>query len=343
MHNASELAVERVVAAMRNNLGEPLTIDDMARVAMFSKFHFSRMFQRVTGVSPGRFLSALRLQEAKQLLVSTSYNVADISLRVGYTSVGTFSSRFTKSVGLSPTTYRRLGGFTSQIPQDETRGGADTGYGTVKGTILSYKAHQPNRRQLTFIGLFPDRIPEGRPVSCVIMDHPGPFVLDKVPRGSWYLLSHAVVVNADEDMSDDPPRSDLSVATHGPLTIRPGAEVDAAEVRLKPIRSLDPPVLLALLDVRKAALERAAARAAATAAMREAVQRETTLTDMPEEASAARQTEAARASEAGLQDATDNQRRPLSAVSTPIPLLEPAARGGTTAMREAVSAWREAA
>jgi AraC family transcriptional regulator len=57
-------AVERAVETMRDNLGERLTIDDLARSAMFSKFHFSRVFQRVTGVSPGRFLSAMRLDVA---------------------------------------------------------------------------------------------------------------------------------------------------------------------------------------------------------------------------------------------------------------------------------------
>src|SRR5262245_51420880 len=108
MRDAAEVAVRRVIKAMLENLDDDLTIDDMARIAMFSKFHFSRMFQRVTGVSPGRFLSALRLQRAKQLLLSTSFNIADISHRVGYTSVGTFSSRFTRSVGISPIAYRRL-------------------------------------------------------------------------------------------------------------------------------------------------------------------------------------------------------------------------------------------
>src|SRR5215813_8881373 len=110
MENAAERAVERVIAAMHANLGEQLTIDDMARVALFSKFHFSRIFLRVTGVSPGRFLAALRLEQAKRLLASTTFNVADISMHVGYTSVGTFSSRFTRSVGVSPTTYRRYRG-----------------------------------------------------------------------------------------------------------------------------------------------------------------------------------------------------------------------------------------
>src|SRR4051812_39576889 len=103
-----ELAVKRAISTMRENLGEQLTVDDMARAAMFSKFHFTRIFQRATGVSPGRFLSALRLQQAKHLLKSTSLNVADISLLVGYNSVGTFSSRFSRSVGMPPTTYRRL-------------------------------------------------------------------------------------------------------------------------------------------------------------------------------------------------------------------------------------------
>jgi AraC family transcriptional regulator len=215
---------------------------------MFSKFHFSRMFQRVTGVSPGRFLSALRLQEAKQLLVSTSFNVSDISLRVGYTSVGTFSSRFTRSVGLSPTTYRRLGGFTSQI---------DTvahplGHGAVSGMVWPSPTR---RRQLTFLGLFPERIPEGRPVSCTILERPGPYVLDKVPSGTWYLLAHAVTAGTEEVVDDG---SDLAVATCGPVTVRRDELVDHTDVKLKPMRALDPPVLLALLDVRKAALERAA-------------------------------------------------------------------------------------
>src|SRR5688572_1243423 len=100
---------------MRDNLGEPLTVDDLARSAMFSKFHFTRIFQRVTGVSPGRFLSGLRLQRAKELLVSTSLSVADISVLVGYNSVGTFSSRFTRSVGMPPSRYRRRAGLASHL------------------------------------------------------------------------------------------------------------------------------------------------------------------------------------------------------------------------------------
>src|SRR4051812_16414952 len=97
MEDALRRAVERAIQHMNENLSEPLTIDDLADVAMFSKFHFSRIFRNITGIPPGRFLSAVRLQEAKRLLLSTSLTVADISSQVGYSSIGTFSTRFKSS------------------------------------------------------------------------------------------------------------------------------------------------------------------------------------------------------------------------------------------------------
>ncbi|WP_412543689.1 AraC family transcriptional regulator [Longispora sp. K20-0274] len=261
MENATERAVERVVTTMRDNLGEELTIDDMARVAMFSKFHFSRIFQRITGVSPGRFLSALRLQRAKQLLTTTSFNVTEISLRVGYTSVGTFSSRFTRSVGLSPTTYRRSGGFTPQI-EVETPADQAPSYGTLRGTIWA----EPGEHQLglVFVGLFPGRIPEGRPVSCTVLQGPGEYLLEKVPEGEWFLLSHSVADDPDECLARAAGcQQSVFVGTQGPITIRRDTAHEDTDLRLRPARSLDPPVLLALLDVRKAAFSQMARRAAA--------------------------------------------------------------------------------
>jgi AraC-like DNA-binding protein len=258
MDSTAERAVKRVITVMRDNLDEQLTIDDMARVAMFSKFHFSRLFQRVTGISPGRFLSALRLQQAKQLLVSTSFNVSDISLRVGYTSVGTFSSRFTRSVGLSPTTYRKQRGITAQIQTCGTSAEPHT-LATVRGVI---RPHNTDRREMIFAGLFRDRIPEGRPVSCTVLHEPGPYLLEKVPPGTWFLLVHSVPVSSLSAPWQTGPDHDVAVGTHGPIAVRRDTMVDDADVDLKPVSTLDPPVLMALLDVRTAALERMAARGA---------------------------------------------------------------------------------
>ena len=95
-----ESAVERVIATMWDRYHEPLSLADMADTAIFSRFYFSRVFRSVTGTSPGRFLTAIRLYKAKNLLLQTSASVTEVSYLVGYNSPGTFSSRFTRSVGM---------------------------------------------------------------------------------------------------------------------------------------------------------------------------------------------------------------------------------------------------
>lgn len=260
-----ERAVERAIVTMRDNLGEQLTVDDLARAAMFSKFHFTRIFQRVTGVSPGRFLSAMRLQRAKQLLVSTSLNVADISIQVGYNSVGTFSTRFTRSVGLSPTAYRRLDGFAGQIPVDPSREDAQVPQAVVRGCVWT-STSEPG--SMVFVGLFPNRIPEGRPVCCDILSRPGPYQFDAVPPGDWYLLAQSITASGPEDLTRGvlDANQALSVGTHGPISIRRDSPPKVIDLRLQPIRSVHPPVLLALLDARKLALRVSARRELASVA-----------------------------------------------------------------------------
>ncbi|MGC4788112.1 helix-turn-helix domain-containing protein [Micromonospora sp. DT178] len=254
MDDPIEKAVRRAIAAMHEKLGEQLTVDDMARAAMLSKFHFTRVFQQVTGVTPGRFLSALRLQRAKRLLVSTSLKVADISMRVGYSSVGTFSSRFTRSVGMPPTTYRRLAGFAAQIATDPDYRMGHPHNARVHGRARAPESHADSP---VFLGLFPDRIPEGQPVRCTILPRPGPYQLDSVPPGEWFVLAQSVNGEPDADVDAGDGDQTVCVATCGPLHMR-GDGVVHADVDLQPVRAMDPPVLLALLDQRKLALARVA-------------------------------------------------------------------------------------
>lgn len=252
-----ERAVGRVIDFMHENLGEQFTIDDMAKTAMYSKFHFSRAFQRVTGVSPGRFLAAIRLQEAKRLLVCTSLAVTDISHRVGYTSVGTFSSRFRSSVGVSPTMYRQLGGLTPPMPTAWRTSEARTS--TVQGEVYAPLGSAPG---LIFLGLFPDRIPQGAPVRCSVLHQPAPYVLTDVPAGTWHLLAHSVALGRRDSMfGGDPFANDqaLNVASYGPITVRAGEPVKQADLSLRPIGTLDPPVLLALPYIRTVAMSADAA------------------------------------------------------------------------------------
>jgi AraC family transcriptional regulator len=243
-------AVERTVKMMRENLGEPITIDDMARTAMYSKFHFTRVFQRATGVSPGRFLSALRLEKAKQLLLSTSLSVTEISYQVGYASVGTFSTRFKNSVGLAPTEFRQRRGFVAQLSIDGGCPRTTRSRATITGKVLSSRLA---RDELIFLGLFPDCIPQGTPVSCAILhDGPGSFALNYVPAGVWHLLALSVTPCHEECTDEELPY----VGAFGPISVRSDAIVAAIEMELRPAGVLDPPVLVALQNARVKELEK---------------------------------------------------------------------------------------
>nr|UYM33810.1 AraC family transcriptional regulator [Streptomyces sp.] len=251
MHSAQctvsgiERAVEQSIRIMRNKLSEPLSIDDMARFAMYSKFHFSREFHRLTGISPKRFLSALRIQEAKRLLLTTGMTVTDISCSVGYSSVGTFSSRFTNSVGLPPSLYRQFGGYATQINVARNMGAGESVRGFVTAPTVAELG-------LIFLGIFPTRVPEGRPISCTVLLTPGPFEMKNVPPGVWYLLGHSVPATAHEALTDGLP---VHVGSLGPLEIRSRAAHAVVEFPLRGVRVLDPPVLMALQQVRSAAFE----------------------------------------------------------------------------------------
>ncbi|SFB25552.1 transcriptional regulator, AraC family [Amycolatopsis marina] len=225
-------AVERAIGTMQEQLGERLTIDDLARSAMFSKFHFSRVFQQATGVSPGRFLSALRVTESKRLLLSTSITVADISHRVGYNSVGTFSTRFSRSVGAPPIAYRQLRGVLPWVPAGQAHRG--TRFGPVRGRVRVPPGTNPGT---VFVGLFPSRIPEGPLAACVILDEPGPYLFQNVPQGTWHVVAQCLFRDERNDM--------IYTGHHGPITIQSDV-ARIADVQLRPTRIFDPPVLLAL-------------------------------------------------------------------------------------------------
>jgi AraC-like DNA-binding protein len=89
------------------HFAEPLDLDAMARAAGFSRHHFARAFAAAYGETPGRYLTRRRIERAQDLLRSADLSVTEVCLRVGFTSLGSFSARFTALVGTSPTGYRR--------------------------------------------------------------------------------------------------------------------------------------------------------------------------------------------------------------------------------------------
>jgi AraC-like DNA-binding protein len=85
---------------------EPLDVDDLARAAGLSRAHFSREFRRAFGESPHAYLLTRRLERAAALLRTTDNSVAEICLAVGLQSIGSFTTSFSRTYGMSPTAYR---------------------------------------------------------------------------------------------------------------------------------------------------------------------------------------------------------------------------------------------
>src|SRR5881397_2936407 len=85
---------------------ERLDVATLARAAHLSPAHFSREFRRAFGETPHQYLLTRRLERAAALLRNTDRSVADICFSVGLQSVGSFTTSFTRTYGMSPTSYR---------------------------------------------------------------------------------------------------------------------------------------------------------------------------------------------------------------------------------------------
>ena len=85
---------------------EPLDLDQLAAVARLSKFHFQRLFTATYGMSPAAYVSQRRIERAQDLLRATNLSVTEVCHAVGFTSLGSFSSRFRDVVGESPSVFQ---------------------------------------------------------------------------------------------------------------------------------------------------------------------------------------------------------------------------------------------
>jgi transcriptional regulator GlxA family with amidase domain len=95
--------------AMDRGYRSELDIAALAEVACVSKAHFIRTFKVTFGETPHRYLQRRRVERAMYLLRTTTADITDICMTVGFSSLGTFSRTFTEIVGETPTRYRSRG------------------------------------------------------------------------------------------------------------------------------------------------------------------------------------------------------------------------------------------
>jgi AraC-like DNA-binding protein len=85
---------------------EPLDLEALAAAAGVSRFHFLRSFASTYGRTPSAYLAERRIERAQDLLRATNLTVTEVCMAVGYSSLGSFSDKFHRLVGMSPSAYQ---------------------------------------------------------------------------------------------------------------------------------------------------------------------------------------------------------------------------------------------
>ncbi len=103
---AATARVTRVARRIERDLAGDLSLADLSREARLSPYHFLRIFRRVTGMTPHRYLRRARLREVARRLVTESRTILDIALDSGFGDVSNFNHAFRDEFGVSPRVYR---------------------------------------------------------------------------------------------------------------------------------------------------------------------------------------------------------------------------------------------
>ncbi len=118
--------LRRVRDRIDREYAQPLDVEELARGAHMSAGHFSRQFKLAFGESPYSYLMTRRIERAMAFLRRGDFNVTEVCFEVGFSSLGTFSTRFTELVGMPPSVYREMeweamAGFPPCIAKQVTR------------------------------------------------------------------------------------------------------------------------------------------------------------------------------------------------------------------------------
>lgn len=114
----------RIVAAklfIDGHFDEPIGLEDMARQAYLSRFYFHRLFTRIYRKTPHQYLTQKRLEAARMMLEKEGIRVTDVCNRIGFDSLGSFSSLFRKQNGYSPQYYRNIAWLKKKLAKEEPR------------------------------------------------------------------------------------------------------------------------------------------------------------------------------------------------------------------------------
>lgn len=102
------MLIAKSIAYMEQNLYEPLSISELAKMANMSERAFYRVFQKATGASPNNYLTNLRITEARELLKHSNMSITDIAQECGFQDNSYMTRQFKKQQGVTPSAYRKM-------------------------------------------------------------------------------------------------------------------------------------------------------------------------------------------------------------------------------------------
>lgn len=107
-------ALRRVRSYIDDHIGERISLDELARQAGVSRFHFARQFRLSTGESPMAYLRRVRIERSKSILQTRDSTIAEVAARLGFSDQSHFTRIFGRLVGVSPGSFARLDDWKSE-------------------------------------------------------------------------------------------------------------------------------------------------------------------------------------------------------------------------------------
>lgn len=190
-------AAKQAIQYMKMHLDHDLTSEQLAAHVGYSHYHFTRVFKRVTGISPRHYLSALRIEAGKHHLLRETSLLVKILHSIGFQSAGSFNSRFKQQVGISPqkfrTTSKQLFHHMNEWEHKQLAPSADVEAPSRLSRLTCQIITPPSFRGMIFVGLFPRPIPDQRPIrGTAINQNSHGCTFTNIPPGMYYVMAAGI-------------------------------------------------------------------------------------------------------------------------------------------------------
>ncbi|MCR5772138.1 MAG: AraC family transcriptional regulator [Butyrivibrio sp.] len=111
--------INRICDYLKLHYSEDISLEEASRIAGFSKYHFSRIFKQLTGVTFYRYINQVRIQKAKIFLMNSDSTITNVAINCGFSSMSSFIRMFRIITGYTPTKFRSLYDRNFETSEDE--------------------------------------------------------------------------------------------------------------------------------------------------------------------------------------------------------------------------------